>query len=118
MVHPPCLLSFPRAFVLAPRISPFVLPGLNLTLRSDLGQGLFIAALWAPEPPAPLDWLDIVSFFTRLLVFDANVFHEVSASAAQCLVRHGYSSLGPLTWVAASHSPWSSDGGSTGYWRV
>ena len=118
MVHPPWLLSFPRAFVLTPRTSPFVLPGLNLTVMGGLGQGLFIAALRAPEPPAPLGWLDVMSFFARLLVFDANVFHEVSASAAQCLVRHGYSSLGPSAWVAAFHSPWSSDGGPTGYWRV
>ena len=58
MVHLPWLLSFPRAFVLAPRTSPFVLPGLNLTVVGGLGHRLFRAAFWAPEPPAPQGWLD------------------------------------------------------------
>ena len=51
MVHLPWLLFFPRAFVLAPRTSPFVLPGLNLTVVGGLGHRLFRAAFWAPEPP-------------------------------------------------------------------
>ncbi len=38
MVHPPWLLSFPRAFVLTPRTSAFVLPGLNLAVIGGLGQ--------------------------------------------------------------------------------
>ena len=86
MVHLPWLLSFPRAFVLAPRTSPFVFPGLNLTVVGGLGHRLFRAAFWAPELPAPKGWLDIVSFFARLLVLDAHVFHEVVRIC--CTVSH------------------------------
>ncbi len=78
-------LSFPRAFVVAPRTPTFV----NLTLRGGLGRRLFIAACGAPQPPPPTGWLGITSGFARPLVLEANVFHEVSASVARSLVGHG-----------------------------
>ena len=79
----PSLLSFPRAFVVAPCTPAFV----NLTLRGGLGQRLFIAACGAPQPPPPIGWLDIMSGLARPLVL--KVFHEVSASVARSLVGHG-----------------------------
>ncbi len=62
MVHLLWLPSFPRTFVLAPRTVPGGLQGLNFIVVGGLGHRLFRAAFWAPEPPAPKGWLDVVSF--------------------------------------------------------
>ena len=95
----PSLLSFPRAFVVAPRTPTFV----NLTLRGGLGQRLFIAASGAPHQPPPIGWLDIMSGFARPLVLKANVFYEVSASVARSLVGHSALLRKPFTQADFAH---------------